>query len=111
MEEEKGFLHGFIQFVKYTLIALLAWFVIGAGWNGWYEWYSREVQKKVPNEKSGERFGNKVFVGWLASFIIECIILSETNYPEAAFKAIVLINIIFITLSILGLIYFFKKCL
>lgn len=110
MEEEKGFLHGFIQLVKYTLVAVLAWFIIGAGWNGWYEWYNREVQKKVPDEKSGERFGNKVFVGWLVSILIESIILSETDYSNTAFKIFVLTNLVFITLSILGLIYFFKKC-
>lgn len=110
MQEEKGFFHGVIQLIKYTLIAVAVWFIIGAGWNGIYEWYCREVEKKVPDNGTGERFGNKVFVYWLLSFILESFIFAESTSP-AVFQIIFTINIIFFTITIMGLIYFFNKCI
>lgn len=108
MKEEKGFFHGVIQVVKYTLIAVAVWFIIGAGWNGIYEWYCREVQKKVPDNDTGESFGNKIFVYWLFSFIAESFIFAESNSP-IVFKVILVINAIFFVITFIGLNYFFKK--
>ena len=108
MKEEKGFFYGVIQLVKYTLIAVAAWFIIGAGWNGIYEWYCREVEHTVPDNDTGERFGNKVFVYWLLSFILESFIFVDSTSP-IVFKVIFAINIIFFVITLMGLNYFFKK--
>lgn len=110
MEEKKGSLLGsIIDMIKYTVIALLFWYIIAAGWNGWYIAYQKKVLNRVPDNEMGERFGNKVFLLWMIIFTIGSFYFDGSYAEEGtAYYNFIWANIVFFSVSILGFGYFFE---
>jgi len=108
--EKSSILGSIIDMIKYTVIALIFWFVIAAGWNGWYNMYQKKVLKRVPDNDAGERFGNKVFLLWLVVFTVGAFYFDGSYAEEGStYYNFVWANIIFFGVSILGFGYFFEE--
>lgn len=105
---ERSWIHNTITLIKYTLIAVIFWYIIGAGWSGWYDWFCKKRFRKVDSQKA-EEFGNKVFLVWLLSVFLEIFLLFNTEDFKIVIIYIFRINIIFFIVSFIGFMKFWKK--
>lgn len=108
MKEEKSSIEVILNTVGQIIGAFIIWFVIGAGWNGWHDWFCKRVLKKVPSEKFGEKFGKGVFLFWIVGNILAIHIATVTQSPTLLLTCIK-VNIYFAIVTIIGLLYFFKN--
>lgn len=111
MKGEKSSIESFFNTIGQILGVIIVWFIIGAGWNGIHDWFCRSIQKKVPSEVSGEKFGKRVFWIWIGSILLVLYTAASVNSELGAqilLQAIKL-NICFAIITFIGLIYFFRN--
>lgn len=108
--ETKGALHSFLKTVGQIIGLYIIYFIVGAAWNGIYDRYQRN-RGRVPSEDLGERFGVRAFFFWVCSIIVLIVLASYTE-PVVYIKVLriyTLLTLIFIGVTLSGLIYFFKN--
>jgi hypothetical protein len=113
-DSSEGWLSGIVSLIKMTIIAIVFWFIVGAGMCGLYYWYKREVMEEDFDEQRAERFGNKVFLAWAIITLIASHWVYDSPTPEIfdqMFKALVIVQGIFFGFCSLGLLYMWKRIL
>lgn len=111
-ERSSDWVSSIVSLIKWTLIAIVVWFIVGAGMAGWYHWYKREVEMVTASEEAGERFGNKVFLIWIIATITACYWIAQTPSFEVYDQLLGIlawIQIIFFIICSIGLSYFWRK--
>jgi len=99
-----------IEFLKYTIILFLIWFIINAGFKGIYNLYFRKLRKTTPDDKKGDNFGNIFFLLYSTFLTISIIGFANSN-KELGYRILIeflKISFIFFTICFVGLIYFFR---
>jgi hypothetical protein len=108
--ETKEVSHSFLKTIGQIIGLYILYFIIGAAWNGIYDRYQRN-RGRVPSEDSGEMFGVRAFFLWVCS-IIGLIVLASYTEPVVYIKVLriyTLLTLIFIGVTLSGLIYFFRN--
>jgi hypothetical protein len=104
-----SFMDGLVETLKFLIITILIWFIVGGGWNGLYDWYKRSRGEK-PIGEIGERVGNRAFAFYCLSLIGWVIIL--VNFKGDLQPLIYLFlwtNLIFLFVTLIGFVYFWTN--
>ena len=99
-------LDGIVETLKFLIITLIVYFIIGAGWNGLYDWYAR-LQGRKPDSQTGERVGKRAFGLFCIGLIIQVIILCNLKGDiDSVILFFLGLDGLFLLISMIGFIYF-----
>lgn len=111
-ENSSDWISGIVTLIKWTVVAFLAWMLVGGGMAGLYHWYKREVVMVTADDLAAERFGNKVFLIWIVATLLACFWIAQTPSLEVydqLMTTLAWIQIAFFVVCGVGLSYFCKK--
>lgn len=99
-------LDGLVETLKFLIITLIVYFIIGAGWNGLYDWYAR-LKGEKPDGQTGERIGKRAFGLFCIGLIIQVIIIANLQGDiDSVILFFLGLDGIFLAVSMIGFIYF-----